>query len=188
MATGGTDNLLPLPLVVSRKATCLAMGCHSTRIRKDCGRRMCKAHCCEAGGCADPAHKGSRTTSISILAGPPPSVTLAPVSSALVHHAAAPLNTLSTPTSSIDPNLLQGQVQMALTPVASSSHAPMPVHTEPVFASHISQVFTSQMAREEELRESSRRKEATPRKSKKKVHQTVVVYAWIQVCFSSHHK
>jgi hypothetical protein len=39
------------------------------------------------------------------------------------------------------------------------------------------------MAREEELRETGRQKEATQRESKEKVQQTVVVYAWIQVCF-----
>lgn len=47
------------------------------RIRKDCGRRMCKAHFCEAGGCTDPAHKGSRTTIATL----PPTVTRAPVKS-----------------------------------------------------------------------------------------------------------
>jgi hypothetical protein len=115
------------------------------------------------------------------MAAPPPTATLTPLSSELVHSAAAPLNTVPTPVSAIDPNLLQDQVRVVYAPVASSSSAPMHVHTEPAFASHISQVFTDQMAREEELRETSRQKEATQRESKKKVHQTVVVYAWIQV-------
>lgn len=119
------------------------------------------------------------------MAAPPPTANLplAPPSSALVHPVATPLNAFSTPARSIDPNLnlLPGQVQ--LVPPVASSCAPIHAHPEPAFASHISQVFTIQMAREEELRETGRQKEATQRESKEKVQQTVVVYAWIQVCF-----
>ena len=43
------------------------MGCNSTRIRKDYGRQMCKAHGREAGGCADPAHMVSQSIAISFM-------------------------------------------------------------------------------------------------------------------------
>ncbi|KAF8182921.1 hypothetical protein BJ912DRAFT_928336 [Pholiota molesta] len=65
---------------------------------------------------------------------------------------------------------------------ASSSRAPMRTTTEmePVFYSHISQVFTAQMALEEQLREANRKKDAMRLETKQKVQQTVFVYAWIE--------
>jgi len=72
---------------------------------------------------------------------------------------------------------------MATPFLASSSSIPMHALTEPAFASHMSQVFTSQMAREEELREISRQREAIRIDSKQKAQQTVFVYAWTKVHF-----
>jgi hypothetical protein len=43
------------------RISCSTLGCKSTRIRRDCGRRASKAHCLEAGGCQSPAHRGSTT-------------------------------------------------------------------------------------------------------------------------------
>jgi hypothetical protein len=85
------------------------------------------------------------------------------------------------PASAIDPDLLQPQVQIAPPPFASLSRVPVYAHTEPVFTSHISQVFTSQMAHEEQMRETNRQREATRLESKQEAHQTVFVYAWMEV-------
>jgi hypothetical protein len=42
------------------KAICSALGCKSTRLRRDCNHFHCKTHCMELGeGCKSPAH-GSR--------------------------------------------------------------------------------------------------------------------------------
>ena len=82
--TGGQQGLLPTALIAPRNATCLMMGCNSTRIRKDCGRRMCKAYCCEAGGCADPAHKMLQATATSFVAPAPPTTTSANIASTYI--------------------------------------------------------------------------------------------------------
>jgi hypothetical protein len=181
--TGGQQNPLSMPLVATRKATCLMTGCNSTRIRKGCGRRMCKAHCREAlpGGCADPAHKMGQATATSFMAAAAPSTTPMPIFPAPTYPTAALSNASSTPASSINPILLQHQVQIAPPPFASPSRVPVHAQTEPVFASHISQVFTSQMAREEQMREATRQREATRLESKQKAHQMVFVYAWMEV-------
>ena len=180
---GGLQGLFPAPSVALRKSSCPVMGCNSTRIRKDCGRRMCKAHCREAGGCADPAHKVSQSNAISFMATAPPIAT-PPTIPVPIHPAVVLVNKSSTPASSIDPNLFQHQVQ---TPFASSSRVPVHSQTEPVFTSHISQVFSLQMAREEQMREMNRQREATRLESRQKAHQTVIVYAWMEVCFSNVH-
>ncbi|KAF8157691.1 hypothetical protein BJ912DRAFT_839446, partial [Pholiota molesta] len=52
--------------------------------------------------------------------------------------------------------------------------------TEPVFYSHISAVFTEQMALEESMREVNRKKNAMQLETKQKVQQTVVIYAWME--------
>jgi hypothetical protein len=181
--TGGQQNLSSMPSAAPRKATCLMVGCNSTRIRKGCGRRMCKAHCREtpAGDCADPAHKMGQATATSFMAAAAPSTTSMPIFPAPTYPTAAFPNASFTPASAIDPDLLQHQVQIAPPPFASLSRVPVHAHTEPVFTSHISQVFTSQMAREEQMRETSRQREATRLESKQKAHQTVFVYAWMEV-------
>ncbi|KAF8152443.1 hypothetical protein B0H34DRAFT_861722 [Crassisporium funariophilum] len=146
-------------LVPPRKPTCLTVGCNSTQIRKDCGRRMCKAHCREAGGCADPAHKGSQLTAIPYMAAAPPPAT--PIFPVHTHLAGAPLNGSSMPPSSIDPNLPQAQSQVQMCP-PSPSLAPssrVPVHTH-------------------ERKQPP--EEATRLDSKRKVQQTAYVYTWME--------
>ncbi|KAF8956528.1 hypothetical protein BDZ97DRAFT_1925426 [Flammula alnicola] len=169
-------------LVPPRKPTCLTVGCNSTRIRKDCGRRMCKAHCREAGGCADPAHKGSQSTAIPYMAAAPPPAT--PIFPVHTHLATASLNGSSMPPSSIDPNLPQAQSQVRMRPpspsLAPSSRVPVHTRTEPAFTSHMSPVYTAQMALEEQMRENNRQMEATRLESKRKVQQTAYVYAWME--------
>jgi hypothetical protein len=68
--------LVPAANVVQMQATlapsrisCATLGCKSTRIRRDCSRRSCKAHCLEAGRreaneCQSPAHRGSTTETV----------------------------------------------------------------------------------------------------------------------------
>jgi len=73
----------------------------------------------------------------------------------------------------------------AASPHSKDSQRPSAVHahTEPVFTSHISQVFTSQMAREEQMRETSRQREATWLESKQKAHQTVFGWRYVPKVF-----
>ena len=112
LGTGGQQNLLSMPSAAPRKATCLMVGCNSTRIRKGCGRRMCKAHCREtrAGDCADPAHKMGQATATSFMAAATPSTTPMSIFPAPTYPIAAFPNASFTPTSAIDPDLLQHQV------------------------------------------------------------------------------
>lgn len=98
-------SLVPAANVVQIQATlapsrisCVTLGCNSTRIRRDCSQRSCKAHCLagrqETSGCQSPAHHGSTTETarrnhpLRPLAPPPtvlPSMTeLAPPSNMFV--------------------------------------------------------------------------------------------------------
>ncbi|EDR05518.1 uncharacterized protein LACBIDRAFT_329483 [Laccaria bicolor S238N-H82] len=152
----------------SQKQSCITMGCSSTRIRKGCGRRMCKAHCLEAGGCANPAHKASQsTTAPYTVAVPPPPTPVFPVH---MNPIGVPR---STPAGFIEPNPPQGPLNGA----ASSSCVPRNARTEPAFASHMTELYTAQMAREEQMTEDRRQVEATRWESKRKVQQTAFVYA-----------
>lgn len=158
------QNLLPMQLAAPRKATCLTMGCNSTRIRRDCNRRMCKAHCLESGGCTDPAHK--RTKPITISYETPHAAPTLPIDSEVSAPLLLPTITLpaenlvgtqapnsSDSTGPTNHDLLRSQLSKP--PVLQHTH------TEPSFSSHITQVFTMQMALEEQMRETSRQREAT---------------------------
>ena len=80
----------------------------------------------------------------------------------------------------VEPNHFESQRQLPVPPIASSSH-----RTGPTFSSHMTELYTAQMAREEQMREDRRQIEATRLESKRKVQQTVFVYAWTEVCFVS---
>lgn len=162
-------------IVAPHKPTCRAMGCNSKRIRKGCENRICKAHCLEADGCSDPAHKKSTTMAIPNMT--PALYTAIPLS-ATTHPAAPPL---STSPSHLDPRLRQSEVQMASPPLASSSKALVHTHSELAFASHMADIYTTQVALEEKMREAGRQMEATRLESKRQVQQTVFVYAWMEV-------
>ena len=98
------------------KMTCLTAGCNSTRIRKGCGRRMCKAHCHEAGSigiCTDPAHKVSQPTMTAAVA---------PPTSSFPVNAGPLLLPLSMQQKPVEPNHFESQRQLPVPPIASSSH------------------------------------------------------------------
>jgi hypothetical protein len=179
----GAGGVHAYPLVVPRKPNCVTKGCNSKRIRKGCGRRMCRAHCIEAGGCADPAHKGSDTSAMSYTESAPP--TTAPRPFAVETTPALTTSTTtaaSTSSQVIDPRLLcQSEIQIAIPPPAPSSTAPMRTLNEPAFTSHMTDLYTTQRALEENMREAGRQMEATRLESKRKVQQTVYVYAWMEV-------
>ena len=161
-------------LVVPPKPSCRTMGCNSTRIRKNCSQCRCKAHCLETGaGCADPAHKGLKSSALSYVMAAPPTT----------YPASVPLNTSLT--SSLDPMLRQTEVQMAPPLPASSSKSLTNTLMEPAFSSHMTDIYTTQVALEERMRETGRQMEATRLESKRKVQQTVFVYAWMEVSFES---
>jgi uncharacterized protein (DUF305 family) len=101
-----------------------------------------------------------------------------PVFTAAAHPIAPMLNAL-TPASSIDPKLRQVQPS----PRASSSTILKHTSTEPTFASHMVDIHTTQIALEQKMRETGRQMEATRLESKRKVQQTVYVYAWMEVSF-----
>jgi len=88
---------------------------------------------------------------------------------------ALPLNTLymNTPNPRLDARMAHPRLSPPLT-------APTHARTEPAFASHMTDIFSAQIALEETLREEVRQIEATRLESKWKVQQTVVVYAWME--------
>lgn len=52
---------------------------------------------------------------------------------------------------------------------------------EPTFGSHMTELYTAQLAREERMREERHLSEPTHLESKRKVQQTAFVYAWMEV-------
>jgi len=144
---------------------------------------MCKAHCLETGGCADPAHKVLQTTMAPYtVAVPPPPLPIFSV------HTTPTVVPLLISASVIEPNPPESRSQGPPNIVASSSHVPRETRLEPAFGSHMTKLYTAQMAREERMREERRQSEATRLESKRKVQQTVFVYAWMQVRFRRHYK
>ena len=81
--------------------------------------------------------------------------------------------------------LRQTEVQMAPPLPASSSKSLTNTLMEPAFSSHMTDIYTTQVALEERMRETGRQMEATRLESKRKVQQTVFVYAWMEVSFES---
>ena len=172
----------------SHRITCATLGCKSTRIRRDCGRRSCKAHCLEASApgcpCPSPAHRVSTTEMVlhnhpSLAPAPPtialPSMTgLAPPSNMLF--------TLPPPIQlQIDPTLQvmdPPQVSSALPPFSS-----LDAHANPQFASHMSSIFTEQWVTEQRLREEQRERDSARLRNLQKTKHTILVYAWVQVCY-----
>lgn len=157
------------PTAPAAKALCNAIGCKSSRIRKDCSRQRCKAHCIEfGGGCFSPAHKSGHSVPTPIILQqmqptpdviPPSSLPIDPV-----------LITASVPSNPSPP--------AAATSSVSTSRAPAPVH-----ASHMAPVFTEQWATEQRIREEHRKQAARRLIQAQRVKHTVYVYVWDRVCF-----
>lgn len=138
---------------------CRTLGCKSRRIRKDCRRRQCKKHCIEAGGCLSPPHLVSKETACQD-----------PISTAP--------NPAIPPSSSTNPLLSQNhpQQQQKLPPAMPATAA-----VQPIFSSHMSPIFTQQMAVEQELQAKRRTSEMARVENARRVKHTVIVYAWTQV-------
>ena len=170
---GAGDVNTNLP-VVPPKPSCHTMGCNSTWIHKNCSQRRCKAHCLETGaGCADLAHKGLKSSALSYVMAALPTT----------YPTSVLLNT--SPTSSLNHMLRQTEVQMAPPLPASSSKSLTNTLMEPAFSSHMTDIYTTQVALEERMRETGWQMEATQLESKWKVQQTIFVYAWMEVSFES---
>ena len=163
--------------VAAARTTCCAIGCKSSRLRKDCSRQRCKTHCIELGaGCTSVAHKPSHSVPTSVIlqqmqaASNEACVVLPPVS--------VPSNPPSAPVPAIDPVLLPVPVPSNPPSAGGSSRAP-------VHASHMAPVFTEQWATEQRIREENRTHVARRLAHAQKVKQTVYVYVWDQVRFYS---
>ncbi|KAF8806654.1 hypothetical protein BYT27DRAFT_7041765, partial [Phlegmacium glaucopus] len=162
---------------------CRMLGCNSTRIRQNCRRRMCKKHCREVGGCLEPPHFVSEATACQDLpsissSAPPPPVPLQ-LSQAQPPNLNIPTPATAPPLASnslIDPTLCGTHLKL---PPPSSAR---PVHhqVEPVFASHMTPIFTQQWATEQELREKQRQYDASRIENARKAKHTVMIYAWTE--------
>jgi hypothetical protein len=131
----------------------------------------------------DPAHK---VPLMGIAAAARSTAIVGPLASVIP--AVASLVTPPLPAIPFDPLLqrIEGSAPPIINqpiPTFSLASSRVPVHTAepPTFFSHITPVFTAQMAIEEQLREDVRRREATRLVSNQKINQTVVIYAWIEV-------
>lgn len=150
-------SLVPVANVVQMQATlapsrmtCATLGCKSTRIRRDCSRRSCKAHCLEAGrreasGCQSPAHRES-TTETARRDHPLLPLALLPTALPSMTGLAPPSNMFVMP-----PPPIQLQIDPALRATAPPqvTSAPLPSSSidacaNPQFASHMSSIFTEQ--------------------------------------------
>jgi hypothetical protein len=172
---------------------CKSTGCHSTRIRKGCDRRMCKAHCIEAGGCSQPPHKGSQPPQASAsdnisLPPPPPPPSHHAFSISSAPHTASPSQLLmNMPTPAplrlsqpviVDPALLGQQVPSIPRPPPFSTR-----HAGPAFSSHMSDIFTKQMVDAQRQWEKNGHRDIVRIQSQEKAKQTVFVFPFLEVSF-----
>ena len=179
-------SLVPAANVVQIQATlapsrisCAVLGCKSTRIRRDCSRRSCKAHCLEAGrqeassSCQSPAHRVS-TTETAHHWHNLPLLPLAPLHTALPSMPAlGPPNMFVTPPPSIplqiDPTL---QVSSALP--SSSAPTLSSLRTCPRFSQNNGKLSSG-----------SGRNNVNEIllvcENIQKTKHTILVYAWVQV-------
>lgn len=201
----GSDDLEPISSLVAgpsiilatdppSKMTCAALGCKSTRLRKDCSRWRCKTHCVELGvGCSSSAHKG---TSLIV----PPSIqSIIPLASHAVQNTILPLSAINpAPTQVLSvfplpPSASSSSSGSVIDPALSQMFAPTPIpHLPPIaqrsassgptHASHMTPVFTEQWATEQRLRAEKRSKDERLLTQTQKVQQTVFVYVWQEVC------
>lgn len=183
-------NVVPMQATLApSRISCATLGCKSTRIRRDCSRRSCKAHCLEAGRreaneCQSPAHRGSTTETVHRNH---PLLLLAPPSTALpsMKGLAPPSNMFVMPPSpiqlQIDPTLrATAPPQVTSVPPPFSS---IDARANPHFASHMSPIFTEQWATEQRLREEQRERDSARLRNLQKAKHTILVYAWVQVCY-----
>ncbi|KJA22379.1 hypothetical protein HYPSUDRAFT_202183 [Hypholoma sublateritium FD-334 SS-4] len=138
---------------------CRTLGCNSRRIRKDCRSRLCKKHCIEAGGCLSPPHLVSKETACQDSLSPPP-------------NPAIPSSLSTNPC--LLPNHLPPRSQQTL-PTTMSATA-----VQPTFSSHMSPIFTQQMASEQELQAKRRTSEMAKVENARRAKHTVIAYAWTQ--------
>jgi len=171
---------------------CKSTGCRSTRIRKGCDRWMCKAHCIEAGGCSQPPHKTSQPsqppqTSASdntLLPPPPPSLQVISIPPALHTTLSLPFLIDTMPVAAvlsqqivIDPSLGQQVPSIQCPPPLATRHA------GPAFSSHMSDIFTEQMADAQRQWEKNSQRDVVRIQSQEKAKQTVFVFPFLEVSF-----
>ena len=111
------------------KMTCQEPLCPSSRIRKGCGRNMCKKHCSAAGGCMAPSHFVSESTSHVELRG----VDVAADTSMVLttdHVELAP----GPPSTVAGPETTTSHAELPFLTSETISHAE-PVHTPPLVPS-----------------------------------------------------
>jgi hypothetical protein len=143
------------------RTTCATMGCKLTRIRRDCGRRSCKAHCLEAGArgspCPSPAHHGS-TMEIVHHNYPLLAPALPPIALPSMTGLAPPSNMFIMP-----PPPIQLQINPTLQATVSQVSSTLPPSSSldacanPQFASHMSSIFMEQWAAQQRLQEEQRK-------------------------------
>ncbi|KIM40256.1 hypothetical protein M413DRAFT_446434 [Hebeloma cylindrosporum] len=165
------------PILGPSRISCITLGCKSTRIRRDCGRRSCKAHCLEAGGCQAPAHRGSTTETMRRNHLTPPATLSSTTGLASPSNVVVVMPTPGIPLQ-IDPTL-----QATVPPQAPSAAPPstsIDARANPQFASHMSSVFTEQWATEQRLREEQRERDSARLRNLQKTKHTILLYVWLQ--------
>lgn len=144
---------------------CALSSCKSTRIAVSCGRKRCKKHCKEAGGCMAPGHVVNVHTAVP-SSGATNRLTLAVSTNRLAHLASQASVSSTTTATPSQP-----------TPVTASSDGV----ANPVFISQMPSIFTDQHAAEQRLREAKRKEDEERLANAKKTKESVVVYSWAHV-------
>jgi hypothetical protein len=197
MPTNSMLGAMEVPLTVAGtvppvpRMFCKSTGCHSTCIRKGCNRWMCKAHCIEAGGCSQPPHKGLQppqpsTSDNMLLLPPPPSPSLQGLSIPPTPHTTSALPSLIDTMPVGAPLSQQIMIHPSLGQQVPSILRPAPLatrHAGPAFSSHMSDIFTAQMADAQRQWEKNSQRDVVRIQSQEKAKQTVFVFPFLEVSF-----
>lgn len=158
--------------------------CKSTRVLPTCGRAMCRKHCKENGGCLGKLHavEGSLNSIPARITGmplPPPSQQHTDQPRHAVSAGSPNLNATSSAPVSIS------QSAPISTPLSSDDET-NPTR-DPRFISHMPDVFNKQYATQQRLQESKRAADEARLRNKKKADETVMGYAFVEVCVQPIH-
>ena len=145
--------------------------CKSTCVLPNCGCGMCHKHCMESGGCLGKGHlaNGSLRTAVAarIVGTPLPSQRQPDPPRQPVPTTSASDYT-STPATATQPE--------------PNSDGEADLTWDARFVSHMPDVFNRQCATQQRLQEKKRSEDEERLRSKKKADETVIGYAFVEVC------
>ncbi|KAJ7588221.1 hypothetical protein C8J56DRAFT_941167 [Mycena floridula] len=148
--------VVPLSFVPTSKPTCIFRGCGQTNLAGGCGRKMCKAHCRQTGGCSIRSHAlnmVSAATTVRSQSDIPNPSHISPLAA-------------SIGSSSVIPSITMVQT------TASESGNPR-------YISHMTPLMSQQWSDEQRRRDEDREKQKADREMKERRRRQFLIHVWL---------